>query len=143
MPFKEVELDEYKSTDVMREITKIDGDEEDSTSNELNRAELDNPEVLYEPSLDEKTREEYKEEVSNIIDELLSSKLKVKYVKDENEVLPIAKLEEKRRTLKVCYYDEEKEINKICDKYDASVDEVMRNNQKYAFTTHRRIFLEK
>lgn len=85
--------------------------------------------------------EEIKENETKRMDELLLSNLNIKEDNYPTDEIIIRNLSEQVSNIKICYYENEKELDKICENNNISLNDVLNNNKKYSNYKYKRVFL--
>lgn len=91
--------------------------------------------------LDEENFEELKKEETKRIDKLLNSTLNYKDDNLPTEEIIIRGLSEPKSIVKVCYYQNESDLEKVCNDNEISLDKIFKKNQRYEFTKYHRVIL--
>ncbi|MBP3504567.1 MAG: hypothetical protein J6K18_05520 [Bacilli bacterium] len=89
----------------------------------------------------EETLETIKEEIGNIVEEKLSDKLDV--VDDnlpQNEEM-FRSLNDDNKTIKIIYFNDEKELSKIAEQNNVSIDYLFKCNKNYNFNENKRVII--
>lgn len=89
----------------------------------------------------EETLETIKEEIGNIVDGKLSDKLEV--VDDnlpQNEEM-FRSLNNDNKTIKIIYFNDEKELSKIAEQNNVSIDYLFKCNKNYNFNENKRVII--
>ncbi len=85
--------------------------------------------------------EAIKEEVTNIVDEKLSEKLEI--IEDnfpQNDVV-FRNIKDETNTLKIIYFNEEKELSDIAKQNNISLDSLFKNNKHTDFNKRKRVII--
>lgn len=85
--------------------------------------------------------ETIKEEVTNIIDEKLSEKLEI--IEDnlpQNDVV-LRNIKDETNTIKIVYFNEEKELSDIAKQNNISIDLLFKNNKHTDFNNKKRVII--
>lgn len=89
----------------------------------------------------EETLETIKEEIENVVDEKLSDKLDV--IDDnipQNEEI-FRSLENENKIIKIIYFNEEKELSKIAEENNISIDYLFKCNKNSNFNENKRVII--
>lgn len=89
----------------------------------------------------EETLETIKEEIGNIVDGKLSDKLEV--IDDnlpQNEEM-FRSLNNDNKTIKIIYFNDEKELSKIAEQNNVSIDYLFKCNKNYNFNENKRVII--
>lgn len=89
----------------------------------------------------EETLETIKEEIGNIVEEKLSDKLEV--VDDnlpQNEEM-FRSLNNDNKIIKIIYFNDEKELSKIAEQNNVSIDYLFKCNKNYNFNENKRVII--
>ncbi len=85
--------------------------------------------------------EKIKENETKRIDELLYNTLNCKDDNLPTDEIIIRNLKDSISNIKICYYQNDKELDKICQSNNVGLNEILSNNKKYANTKYKRIML--
>lgn len=148
-PINDIEVDDIDCVDL--EYNEVDGRGIDVSFDILIKyqtyeeipVEVDDRklEKIEVDNLEDVDYEMLKKEETNRIDNLLKSALEIK---DDNlptnEVI-IRGLKENRGCISVCYYKDEKELEKVCEDKGLSLGNVFKNNQQYDINQYHRVII--
>lgn len=104
---------------------------EDLSSEEITAAEVNEPEDL----------EIIKDEVSREIENKLSSTLLYKDDNLPSEESIVKIIGDKKRNIKICYYQKEEELEQVCREQNLSIDQVFKANRQNDLGNNRRIII--
>lgn len=90
---------------------------------------------------EESNLEKIKTEISNKIDEVLSSKIEVK--EDNLPTKRINSTNSNKKTIKVCFFKNEEEIDEICSLNKVSIDEVLQDANNSEYINKQRLFIKR
>ena len=85
--------------------------------------------------------EKIKENETKRIDELLYNTLNCKDDNLPTDEIIIRNLKDSISNIKICYYQNDKELDKICQSNNVGLNEILSNNKKYANAKYKRIML--
>lgn len=91
--------------------------------------------------LSEDDYEELKNNETTRVDELLMATLSFKDDNLPTEEVVIRGLNEPLSSIRVCYYKDDKELEKLCTKNNLSIDSVFKSNQKFEIDKYHRVIL--
>lgn len=90
------------------------------------------------------TNEEF-EELKNIetkrVDDLLTATLNFKDDNLPTKEIVIRGLKEPKTSFKICYYQDEKDLEEVCKKNNVSIDTIFKQNQEFEYNKYRRVII--
>lgn len=98
--------------------------------------------------VEEITEEEYEEiknERENEIDQLITEELSQvvdNIPSDFEETNEILEKTERMKTIKVCYYNDSSELDKVCDEQKVAIDKIFNDNKNTDFVKYRRVIIK-
>lgn len=95
-----------------------------------------------ETKIEEDELEKIKDEVTTSVSEKLQETLTLKDNLPTKEEKVLDNFEEKRSCIKVCYYNNDKELEKVCQKNDISLDQVFKDNKNNDIAKYQRIIIK-
>lgn len=98
--------------------------------------------INNEKNIEEVEIEKIKEEKTNEIDELIASKLSFVDNNLPPEVDLSSSIPEARSSIKVCYYKDDNDLERVCLKKDVGIDKVFKDNKNTEFNKYRRIIIK-
>ena len=113
----------------------------------LHTADLHIGRKIFEQSLIEDQKyildefEEIKENETKRIDELLNSTLNCKEDNNPTDNIIMRNLVDSVSNIKICYYNDEKDLDKICQTNNIGLNEILSKNKKYSCFKHKRVML--
>lgn len=101
--------------------------------------EFDEREVIQ--TEDQDNLEELKEEISNAVDQKLSSKLNLIEDNYPQEQIILRSIDNKVNKIKIVYYDDEKDLNNIAKVNNISIETLLKENKSNNFNQHKRVII--
>lgn len=101
--------------------------------------EFDEREVIQ--TEDQDNFEELKEEISNAVDQKLSSKLNLIEDNYPQEQIILRSIDNKVNKIKIVYYDDEKDLNNIAKVNNISIETLLKENKSNNFNQHKRVII--
>lgn len=101
--------------------------------------EFDEREVIQ--TEDQANLEEIKEEISNAVDQKLSSKLNLIEDNYPQEQIILRSIDNKVNKIKIVYYDDEKDLNNIAKVNNISIETLLKENKSNNFNQHKRVII--
>lgn len=101
--------------------------------------EFDEREVIQ--TEDQANLEEIKEEISNAVDQKLSSKLNLIEDNYPQEQIILRSIDNKVNQIKIVYYDDEKDLNNIAKVNNISIETLLKENKSNNFNQHKRVII--
>ena len=89
--------------------------------------------------------EEIKNERENEIDQLITEELSQvadNIPSDLDETNEILEKTERMKTIKVCYYNDSSELDKVCDEQKVAIDKIFNDNKNTDFVKYRRVIIK-
>lgn len=89
--------------------------------------------------------EEIKNERENEIDQLITEELSQvadNMPSDFEETNEILEKTERMKTIKVCYYNDSSELDKVCDEQKVAIDKIFNDNKNTDFVKYRRVIIK-
>lgn len=89
--------------------------------------------------------EEIKNERENEIDQLITEELSQvadNIPSDLEETNEILEKTERMKTIKVCYYNDSSELDKVCDEQKVAIDKIFNDNKNTDFVKYRRVIIK-
>ena len=102
--------------------------------------ELDERELIQ--TLEQVELESIKEEITNEVDEKLSSKLTLVEDNYPQEQVILRSINDKTNKLKVVYYEEDKELNNIAKTNNISIEHLLKENKTNNFSQYKRVIIK-
>ena len=148
----DVSFDILVKYNIFEEETRVDENnsltlDEENIVDENNSLTLDEENIIDENNsltLDEENVvdfEKIKENETKRIDELLYNTLNCKDDNLPTDEIIIRNLKDSISNIKICYYQNDKELDKICQSNNVGLNEILSNNKKYANAKYKRIML--
>lgn len=95
-------------------------------------------ETIIEKEDVKETLEDIKTSISNKMDKMLSSKIEVK---EDN--LPTKRINNtNKKTIKICFFKHESEIDEICSSNNVTVDTVLKDSNNSEYISKQRLFIK-
>ncbi len=129
------------SFDIFINYNKVLDDEREEIKNEEIYNNVDSLEEIDAIPVDNNDFEYIKEVETSRIDTLLKNTLSIKDDNSPTEEVIIRGLGEDLSKIKICYYNNDKELEEICVKNELSLDNIFKTNQKYEFNKYHRVIL--
>ncbi len=101
----------------------------------------DNSLELETEQIDEIEIEKIKEMETKRVDELLKSALNFKDDNLPTEEIIVRNIPESKSCLKVCYYNSDQELEKVCEKNNVSLDKVFKSNRNRNIEKFHRVII--
>lgn len=89
--------------------------------------------------------EEIKNERENEIDQLITEELSQvvdNIPSDLEETNEILEKTERMKTIKICYYNDSSELDKVCDEQKVAIDKIFNDNKNTDFVKYRRVIIK-
>lgn len=129
-------------TFLMEMSDEIRVDEENQEDEEKTNGETENDEAIIEAeSLSPVEFERLKEEETERLDSLLKSTLNYKDDNYPTEEVVIRGIKEKKNKVRVCYYQNDAELEKLSVKYNISLNALFKENQNGNINQYRRVII--
>lgn len=106
---------------------------------DVDAEEFDEREVIQ--TEDQANLEEIKEEISNAVDQKLSSKLNLIEDNYPQEQIILRSIDNKVNKIKIVYYDDEKDLNNIAKVNNISIETLLKENKSNNFNQHKRVII--
>lgn len=116
-------------------LVKYNVIEEEIRKEEINNKDLE----VHEVSTND--FEEIKQNETKRIDDLLFSTLNGKDDNHPTDEIVLRNLTEHVSNIKICYYENEKDLDKICQNNNIGLNEMLTRNKKYSNSKYKRVFL--
>lgn len=128
---------EYNDTSKVEEVPSL-GEIEITDIEETPENLLDND----TREIEENDLEKIKDEVTTSVNEKLQETLNLKDNLPTEEEKILNNFEEKRSKIKVCYYNNDKELESVCLKNDISLDKAFKENKNNDIDKYQRIIIK-
>lgn len=139
--FEEEDTLDEEETEIEEIPVEID-QEKEKAEVENNNVEIETTEYEIRNTIEEEL-EEFKEDETKKADEQLSHTLlnvSDNLPEDEEEVI-FRNIPNEYKTIKIRYYKDDEELEKVCNENNMSIDQVFKVNRKNEFNKYRRIII--
>ncbi len=123
------------AVEVSSDLTPTEVREVEKEEEEQEMVELD------AESIDEADFEQIKEEETKRVDTLLKSTLNFKDDNLPTEEIVIRNIPETKSKIKVCYYQDDHELEKVCENNNLSINQVFKENRNRNIEKYRRVII--
>lgn len=130
---------EEKTDETILESTRVDAVDLDTES--VSETEIDALNMQEEDSISNDDIEKIKKEETERIDNLLKSTLNFKDDNLPTEEIVIRGVPEGKSKIKVCYYQNDQDLEKVCEKNNISLDKVFKANRNRNIEKYRRVII--